>query len=70
MYAYLLTQYYDGNQTGEPECSDIIGVYTTKDKAMKAAKHLEANGPLPPNYMGYLITEYEIDCSDGPIRDV
>ena len=68
--SYLLTMYYDGNQVGEPECQDIIGIYTTKENAKEAAKYLEASGNVPPRYTGYSITEYELDSINGALCDV
>lgn len=70
MSVYMLTVYYDGNQVGEPECSNIIGIFSSSEKAKIVAKHMEDNNEMPPYYMGYSITEYELDSIEGALCDV
>ena len=70
MPVYVLTVYYYENEVGEPEDCGIIGIFSSSEKAKIVAKHMEKNDEMPPHYMGYSITEYELDSVEGALGDV
>ena len=71
---YIVTFYFE-NLLGEgPEDDELYGIYSSAEKAKKAAlaHEKEVNEDIwsKDRYIGYSITEYELDVDRGDVRDL
>lgn len=67
---YVVMFYYEVTDDRYLE-EDILGVYTTVEKAKAAAKAFEEKClKYAEQYNGHSITEWKLDTDNGAVRDV